>query len=210
MAAVAVVIVAAAAASAAYLLIIPNHTPGSTTSTLPAPYSVNIAYSGSVGNYLTNGSGFTLYYRTTDFPSNGTSTCKGGCVGLWPVFYAPSLVLPSGLGSGSFGVATRSDGLKQLTFDGWPLYLFTGDKKAGTLNGQGIGGIWFAYSLSSPPTASTSTATSSSTTASSATSSASSSASTTSSAAGTTTSSTTSTTSTTTSSTTTACYYYCP
>ena len=173
---------------------------------------MNIAYSGSVGNYLANGSGFTLYYRTTDFPSNGTSTCKGGCVGLWPVFYAPSLVLPSGLGSGSFGVAKRADGLKQLTFDGWPLYLFSGDKKAGTLNGQGIGGIWFAYSLSSPPTASTSAATTSSSTITSSVS-ASSTTSTTSSAGGTTTtttSSTTSTTSTTTSTTTTVCYYYCP
>ncbi|MFB6784373.1 MULTISPECIES: hypothetical protein [unclassified Streptomyces] len=38
---------------------------------------------------------------------------------------------------------TRPDGTKQLTIDCWPLYWYTGDKKPGETNGQGLNGTWF-------------------------------------------------------------------
>jgi len=113
-------------------------------------FSVGIAYKSGVGFYLVDGSGMTLYYRTKDIQSNGTSTCTGGCVQSWPVFYAAKLVLPPGLNASSFRVVSRSDGRQQLTYDGWPLYYFAGDQKPGDLLGQGIGGVWFAYPLPAP------------------------------------------------------------
>jgi hypothetical protein len=63
-----------------------------TTVTLSASsggYTVNLAYKASLGFYLTNSSGFTLYFRSTD-PGNGSSTCYGGCVTAWPLFYTGS------------------------------------------------------------------------------------------------------------------------
>ncbi len=39
-------------------------------------------------------------------------------------------------------VGTTNSG--QVTYDGHPLYYYSGDTKAGLANGQGIGGIWFA------------------------------------------------------------------
>jgi len=38
---------------------------------------------------------------------------------------------------------TRSDGSKQTTFRGWPLYFFVGDAKAGDVKGEGVGNVWF-------------------------------------------------------------------
>jgi len=129
------------------------------TSAASGAQSVGIAYRSGIGFYLVNGSGMTLYYRTADIQSNGTSTCTGSCVQIWPVFYTKSLTLPTGLNATSFKAVTRADGKQQLTYDGWPLYLFSEDHKSGDVNGQGIGGIWFALNLPAPksPTASTST-----------------------------------------------------
>ena len=175
-------------------------------------YSVGIAYKPGIGYYLADGSGMTLYYRTKDIQSNGTSTCTGGCIQAWPVFYTAKLVLAPGLNASSFNTVLRGDGKQQLTYDGWPLYYFAEDNKPGDTLGQGIGGIWFARPLldPSPPATSTTTSTSISTTSSSATSSVTSAVTSTSTTSTTTAESTTSTssTSTTTSSTSSSSYGY--
>ena len=44
---------------------------------------------------------------------------------------------------------TRSDGAKQLTYNGHPLYTFSGDGRAGDISGQGssaFGGRWYVVS----------------------------------------------------------------
>lgn len=127
-------------------------------------FSVNIAYKPGIGFYLTNDSGFTLYFRTADIQSNGTSLCTGVCAQVWPVFYTANLVLPPGLNASAFTTVTRSDGNKQIDYNGWPLYTFARDKAPGDTSGQGVGGIWFAYSLPIPSQLATSTTTTSSAT----------------------------------------------
>jgi len=101
-------------------------------------YTVNLAYKAGIGFYLVDSSGLTLYYRTTD-PGNGTSTCTGGCVTFWPVFYAGPgpIVLPSNLSASSFGNVTRPDGKLQTSFDGYPLYYFPTDKAPVHITGEG-------------------------------------------------------------------------
>ena len=45
----------------------------------------------------------------------------------------------------------RSDGGTQITYNGHPLYLYSGDKKPGDTNGQGLntfGGLWYVLSSS--------------------------------------------------------------
>ena len=120
-------------------------------------FTVGIAYKQGIGFFLVDGSGMTLYFRTTDIHSNGTSTCVGQCANIWPVFFSQSLVLPPGLNASSFSIVTRADGMKQIDYNNWPLYHFSGDSNPGDTNGQGIGGIWFAYGLPSPSQVTTST-----------------------------------------------------
>ncbi len=110
-------------------------------------YTVDVAYKPSIGFYLTNGTGFTLYVFTHDTPGNGTSTCTGNCLKFWPAFYSSALKLPPGLNATDFTVITRPDGSKQLTYNGWPLYYYAPDTAPGDTKGQGVNKVWFAYTV---------------------------------------------------------------
>jgi hypothetical protein len=48
------------------------------------------------------------------------------------------------------GTITRSDGTKQVTYDGHPLYYFSGDSGAGTATGQGSDGFGAKWWLVAP------------------------------------------------------------
>jgi hypothetical protein len=57
--------------------------------------------------------------------------------------------------SGTFGTITRSDGTLQVTYNGDPLYTFSGDTTAGAANGQNItsdGGTWTVVTASGSST----------------------------------------------------------
>jgi predicted lipoprotein with Yx(FWY)xxD motif len=113
----------------------------SASATASAP-TVSLAYKPLVGYYLTNGSGWTLYLYARDVPNNGTSACYGACAKAWPAFYSANINVPLGVNASNFGTITRTDGTKQSTYNGWPLYYFAPDKAAGQTNGQGIAGVW--------------------------------------------------------------------
>jgi predicted lipoprotein with Yx(FWY)xxD motif len=59
---------------------------------------------------------------------------------------SPALTVATGLNASDFGEFTRADGTTQTTFQGWPLYEFSGDSKAGDTNGDdfvGSGAPWY-------------------------------------------------------------------
>ena len=116
---------------------ITSNTPSSNT-VAPATYAVNLESSGSVGSYLANESGFTLYTFKADVAYSNVSACTGSCLANWPAFYATNLTVAPGLNVSAFGTITRTGGAKQLTYMGWPLYLFAGDGQSGQVNGNGV------------------------------------------------------------------------
>lgn len=91
--------------------------------------------------YLTDGKGMALYLFTKDMAD--LSSCQGACLTNWPVFYSENLLLADGLNAKDFGSFTRTDGAKQLTYQGWPLYYFIKDVKAKDTTGEGVGNVWF-------------------------------------------------------------------
>ena len=56
--------------------------------------------------------------------------------------YAEKIVLPESLRSVDFATITRTDGSKQTTFKGWPLYLYSRDGAEGDTFGNGQKGLW--------------------------------------------------------------------
>ncbi len=94
------------------------------------------------GKILIDGDGMTLYFFTKD-KDTSDSDCNGQCVTNWPIFYADTLNIGTGLEEEDFETIMRSDGKQQITYKGWPLYYFVGDNAAGDVNGDDVGGVWF-------------------------------------------------------------------
>jgi predicted lipoprotein with Yx(FWY)xxD motif len=116
--------------------------------------------SNSLGTILVNSQGMTLYHLSGEV--NGKFICtSAACVGIWHPLIAPASGVASGVGS--LGSVKRPEGTVQVTYNGTPLYTFTGDKQAGETNGQGIKdvGVWSAVTTSSSSTAAASTSSSS-------------------------------------------------
>jgi len=105
-----------------------------------------VATNSTLGSILVNAQGMTLYVFGGDTP--GTSNCSSACSQNWPALTVAGGNPTAGSGvSGTLGTITRSDGTKQVTRDGMPLYTFAFDKQPGDANGQGLnefGGIWTA------------------------------------------------------------------
>ncbi|WP_051969707.1 hypothetical protein [Kitasatospora azatica] len=93
---------------------------------------------------MTDSAGRTLYRFDKDTNKPSATNCTDACAAKWPPATVQDKVDLEGVSSALVGSVTRPDGTKQLTLNGWPLYRFAGDSAAGQLNGQGVGGTWFA------------------------------------------------------------------
>ena len=95
---------------------------------------------------LTNAKGFTLYWFVPD--TSTASKCNGTCAHYWPPVPGPASAA-SGV-TGTLGVITRSNGAKQATWNGHPLYTYIGDTHPGMASGNGknlSGGVWHEITL---------------------------------------------------------------
>ena len=96
---------------------------------------------------VTNSKGFTLYWFAPD--TSTTSKCNGSCATYWPPVKGPAT---AGAGvTGTLGTITRSDGTKQATYDGHPLYTYIGDTAPGQAKGNALnlsGGLWYEMTVS--------------------------------------------------------------
>jgi predicted lipoprotein with Yx(FWY)xxD motif len=115
----------------------------------PAASSGNTLKTTKIGSatVLTNAKGFTLYWFVPD--TSTKSNCNGTCSHYWPPVPGPATA-GSGV-TGQLGTITRSNGTKQATWNGHPLYTYIGDTAPGTAKGNGLnlsGGVWHEITLS--------------------------------------------------------------
>ena len=97
------------------------------------------------GTVLVDAQGHTLYWFARD--TRTKSRCNGSCATYWPPILgrakaAAGTALPHG-----FGTIKRADGKTQATYDGHPLYTYSGDTAAGQIKGNDLnasGGLWWA------------------------------------------------------------------
>jgi len=158
---VAAALMAAACGSAA------SSTPSSGGASSPANASTSTVittHAGSGGTFLTDGPGRAVYLWAAD--GLNKSTCTGACAGAWPPVPAKGTVTAAGGAKASdLGTITRSDGTKQVSYDGHALYYFVGDSGPGQTSGQGsdnFGATWWLVAPSGAQITGSDTATSAS------------------------------------------------
>src|ERR1700757_287860 len=100
---------------------------------------------GSLGRYVVDGKGFTLYLFEKD---KGTkSSCYGACAKTWsPWLVSGRPSVGSGVSGAKVGTTRRTDGTTQATYGGHPLYYYVGDRRAGQTTGEGLkqfGAEWY-------------------------------------------------------------------
>lgn len=103
-----------------------------------------------LGRVAADSHGRTLYLFAKD--RRGHSACSGLCATYWPplLTHGKPMAL-KGVKRSALGTIKRSDGRKQVTLAGHPLYRFFGDSKRGQTNGEGLkdfGAEWDAVSPS--------------------------------------------------------------
>jgi predicted lipoprotein with Yx(FWY)xxD motif len=101
--------------------------------------------SSSYGSILFDGKGRALYAFTRD-RRGGPSRCYGPCAQKWPVYFSGGrLVAGKGVKRALIGTTKRRDGRRQVTYNGRPLYYYSGDKSPGQVLCQNVpefGGTW--------------------------------------------------------------------
>jgi predicted lipoprotein with Yx(FWY)xxD motif len=101
-----------------------------------------------LGDVLIDSANRAVYLFKGD--KGATSTCFGACAHDWPPVRATGKpTVGSGAKAAMVGTTKRSDGKPQVTYNGHPLYLFTGDNAPNATNGQGVrafGAQWFVVS----------------------------------------------------------------
>jgi len=148
--------VGALAAAALFLAACGSTSPTQRSTTLPSgspPATEVSTATGSLGVYLVDGQGRTLYLL--DGEPEGTSGCYDACAAAWPPLATTGD--PTAAGDAvakELSTSTRTDGITQVLYGGHALYTFAQDAAPGQTSGQGLtqqGGTWWVVGIDGNP-----------------------------------------------------------
>ena len=108
--------------------------------------TVMIVQKSAVGYVLAEANHQVVYTYSKD-KKNGKPTCTGACAETWLPATGTPQAGPADVFPGQFGLVTGAGGVKQITYDGRPLYLLKGAKGL-AVTGNGQGGVWHVVPLS--------------------------------------------------------------
>ena len=112
----------------------------------PAGTTVMIVQKTAIGYVLAEANRQVVYTYSKD-TKGGKPTCTGACATTWIPATGTPQAGPANVFSGQFGLVTRADGVKQITYNGHPLYLLKGAAGMSTA-GNGQGGVWHVVKMS--------------------------------------------------------------
>ena len=110
-----------------------------TSSTSSTSGTVRAMRNSRYGVILANSGGLSLYRFVLD--RKGVSRCSGACVVTWFPLLVKGAAKPSaGTGASAklIGTIRRANGTRQVTYAGFPLYLYAGDTRPGMTAGEGL------------------------------------------------------------------------
>jgi predicted lipoprotein with Yx(FWY)xxD motif len=104
-----------------------------------------------LGDVVVDANGMTVYMFDNDTQGGDTSSCEGQCLVQWPPVITTSET-PTGTDiTGELGTIETADGQRQVTLNGWPVYLWVNDKAPGDVTGQAVGGVWWVLDPAGEP-----------------------------------------------------------
>jgi predicted lipoprotein with Yx(FWY)xxD motif len=108
--------------------------------------TVMIVQKSAIGYVLAEANHQVVYTYSKD-KKNGKPTCTGTCAETWLPATGTPQAGPADVFPGQFGLVTGAGGVKQITYDGLPLYVLK-DAKPLAVAGNGQGGVWHVVKLS--------------------------------------------------------------
>jgi len=100
------------------------------------------------GKILTTARGFTLYMFSRDKRNKDVCVKIQDCTTVWPLVTSKSKpVAGPGVKSRLLGTIKLANGSRQVTYNGWPLYTYIGDRFPRSTQFVGLkqsGGFWWA------------------------------------------------------------------
>lgn len=108
--------------------------------------TVLIVQKSSLGYVLALANGDVVYTYGND-KKGGPPSCTSSCAATWPAVTGVPMTNAGEKLPGTLGVVTMSNGGKQITYNGYPLYIFKSEKPLAT-TGEGVGGLWHVIKLS--------------------------------------------------------------
>jgi predicted lipoprotein with Yx(FWY)xxD motif len=114
--------------------------------------TIKTSESATMGTYLVDDQGMSVYLFMNDTQNSGKSVCAGNCATNWPpVLVNSAPTAGTGVDASLLGTITRDDGSLQATYNGWPLYYFAKDSAPGDTMGQGAVNSWYLVSAAGDP-----------------------------------------------------------
>jgi predicted lipoprotein with Yx(FWY)xxD motif len=108
--------------------------------------TVATAANAKFGTILVAANGRTLYRYTPDRKRVNTCSANATCNKFWPRLLVKATVKPTagaGVKRALLGTIKATPGMRQVTYAGFPLYYFAGDKRPGQVKGQAFDGTWY-------------------------------------------------------------------
>lgn len=117
-----------------------------------AQTNLTVGQSDLYGAHLTDSDGMSLYVYLEDTQGSGSSACVDSCTRNWPALTADGdIAAADGLDQSLTGTLEREDGTMQVTYNGWPLYLYARDTAAGDARGAALGQVFYLVSTAGEP-----------------------------------------------------------
>lgn len=112
--------------------------------------TIRTAEVSSYGDVLVDGEDLTLYVFFSD--TDGRSTCYDTCADNWPPVLSDGAPRARAkVKEALLGTVERDDGAVQVTYDGQPLYRYSGDSAPGDILGFGSGDVWYPVAPDGAP-----------------------------------------------------------
>ena len=112
----------------------------------PVGTTVMIVQKSAIGYVLAEANHQVVYEYSKD-KKGGKPTCTGTCAQTWIPATGTPQAGPADVFPAQFGLVTGAGGVKQITYNGMPLYLLKGAKPL-AVTGNGQGGLWHVVKMS--------------------------------------------------------------